>query len=60
MNDIEVPAMSARDRAVYAEMLLERALRWEPLVAARTTKRLTCPVAMPFDPIVKRPAFESC
>jgi hypothetical protein len=61
-NDDEVPpvaAMSQRDRAIYAEVLLDRALRWEPLVQARTTKRLKCPVAMPSHSAVKRPAFDS-
>jgi hypothetical protein len=61
-NDDVVPPiaeMSQRDRAIYANMLLERALRWEPFVQARTTKRLMCSVAMPSHPISKRPAFES-
>jgi len=61
-NNDEVPpvaVMSQKDRAIYAEMLLEQALRWEPFVEARTTKRLTCPVAMPSQPKFKRPACES-
>jgi hypothetical protein len=34
LNDYEVlpvEAMSKEDRAIYAEMLLEQALRWDPL-----------------------------
>jgi hypothetical protein len=52
INDVE---MAFNDD----EVLLDRALRWEPLVQARTTKRLKCPVAMPSHSAVKRPAFDS-
>jgi len=63
LNDYHVPSvagMSEKDRAIYAEMLLERALQWEPLVQARSTKRYSpykCPAAMPPHITFKKPAF---